>query len=261
MALAPLLLCVPLLLLLLLRARGWAARRAFGGGSASQTMMLRIAFLHPDLGIGGAERLVVDAAVALQNRGHSVVLHTAHHDASRCFTETRDGTLAVRVAGDWLPRTLCGRLHIVCATLRALWGALVLLLTEPECSVVVLDQVSAPAPLLRLGGLSVLFYCHFPDKLLSGSTAAGAPRPTLAAGGAAAALKRAVRWVYRLPFDLVEELSTGCASAVLVNSRFTASVFDEAFPLLRGSGASTNVCCCPLLRLQHCQLGPQGGDI
>ena len=93
MALA-LLLCVPLLLLLLLRARGWVARRAFGGSR------MRIAFLHPDLGIGGAERLVVDAAVALQNRGHSVVLHTAHHDASRCFTETRDGTLAVRVAGD-----------------------------------------------------------------------------------------------------------------------------------------------------------------
>ena len=28
--------------------------------------MVKIAFLHPDLGIGGAERLVVDAAVALQ---------------------------------------------------------------------------------------------------------------------------------------------------------------------------------------------------
>lgn len=112
---------LPLLLLLLLRARGWVARRAFGGGSVSPAKKMRVAFLHPDLGIGGAERLVVDAAVALQNRGHSVVLHTAHHDTSRCFVETRDGTLAVRVAGDWLPRTLCGRLHIVCATLRALW--------------------------------------------------------------------------------------------------------------------------------------------
>ena len=28
--------------------------------------MVKVAFLHPDLGIGGAERLVVDAAVALQ---------------------------------------------------------------------------------------------------------------------------------------------------------------------------------------------------
>jgi hypothetical protein len=28
---------------------------------------VRVAFLHPDLGIGGAERLIVDAAVGLQN--------------------------------------------------------------------------------------------------------------------------------------------------------------------------------------------------
>ena len=35
---------------------------------------MRIAFLHPDLGIGGAERLVVDAAVALQQQGHDVTV-------------------------------------------------------------------------------------------------------------------------------------------------------------------------------------------
>lgn len=35
---------------------------------------LRIAFLHPDLGIGGAERLIVDAAVALKQRGHDVTM-------------------------------------------------------------------------------------------------------------------------------------------------------------------------------------------
>ena len=29
------------------------------------TKMLRVAFLHPDLGLGGAERLVVDAAAGL----------------------------------------------------------------------------------------------------------------------------------------------------------------------------------------------------
>jgi hypothetical protein len=40
-------------------------------------------FFHPDLGIGGAERLVVDAAVALQERGHP----------RHCFDEARDGKL------------------------------------------------------------------------------------------------------------------------------------------------------------------------
>lgn len=53
---------------------------------------MKIGFVHPDLGIGGAERLVVDAAIALQNRGHKVVLYTSHHDRSHCFKETRDGT-------------------------------------------------------------------------------------------------------------------------------------------------------------------------
>ena len=33
---------------------------------------LNVAFLRPGLGIGGAERLVVDAAIELGARGHAV---------------------------------------------------------------------------------------------------------------------------------------------------------------------------------------------
>ena len=40
---------------------------------------------------GGAERLVVDAALGLQKLGHSVDIYTSHHDPSHCFEETRDG--------------------------------------------------------------------------------------------------------------------------------------------------------------------------
>lgn len=50
-----------------------------------------IVFFHPDLGIGGAERLVVDAAVGLQERGHRVVIFTNHCDPKHCFDECRDG--------------------------------------------------------------------------------------------------------------------------------------------------------------------------
>jgi alpha-1,3/alpha-1,6-mannosyltransferase len=50
-----------------------------------------IVFLHPDLGIGGAERLVVDAAVGLQKRGHRIVIFTSHCDPKHCFDEARDG--------------------------------------------------------------------------------------------------------------------------------------------------------------------------
>ncbi|RAL67018.1 hypothetical protein DID88_007798 [Monilinia fructigena] len=56
-----------------------------------------IVFFHPDLGIGGAERLVIDAAVGLQNRGHKIVIFTSHCDPKHCFDEARDGTLDVRV--------------------------------------------------------------------------------------------------------------------------------------------------------------------
>ncbi len=52
---------------------------------------LRIGFIHPDLGLGGAEKLVVDAAVALKRRGHEVVIYTSRHEKARCFEETRDG--------------------------------------------------------------------------------------------------------------------------------------------------------------------------
>lgn len=50
-----------------------------------------VVFFHPDLGIGGAERLVIDAAVGLQNRGHKVTIFTSHCDAQHCFDEARDG--------------------------------------------------------------------------------------------------------------------------------------------------------------------------
>ena len=55
--------------------------------------MVRIVFLHPDLGIGGAERLVVDAALALKSKNHDVHILTTHHDVNHCFTETKNGEL------------------------------------------------------------------------------------------------------------------------------------------------------------------------
>lgn len=58
-----------------------------GTGAVAST----IVFFHPDLGIGGAERLVVDAAVGLQTRGHKVVIFTNHCDPTHCFDECRDG--------------------------------------------------------------------------------------------------------------------------------------------------------------------------
>jgi len=47
-----------------------------------------VGFIHPDLGIGGAERLIIDAAVELKKLGYEIYLYTAHHDVARCFEDT-----------------------------------------------------------------------------------------------------------------------------------------------------------------------------
>jgi alpha-1,3/alpha-1,6-mannosyltransferase len=51
--------------------------------------VMKIAIVHPDLGIGGAERLIVDAAICLQRQGHSVTIYTSHYDPGHCFPETK----------------------------------------------------------------------------------------------------------------------------------------------------------------------------
>jgi len=61
---------------------------------------MKIAFIHPDLGLGGAERLVVDAAIGLKSRGHDVEFFTSHHDPSHCFKETRDGVWSLENDSD-----------------------------------------------------------------------------------------------------------------------------------------------------------------
>ncbi|KAK5997699.1 Alpha-1,3/1,6-mannosyltransferase alg-2 [Cladobotryum mycophilum] len=181
-----------------------------------------IVFFHPDLGIGGAERLVVDAAVGLQSRGHHVVIFTNHCDPSHCFDECRDGTLDVRVRGEWLvPMSIFNRLTILCAILRhihlifhiALLGELQAL--QPRAFIV--DQLSAGLPLLRIVApkTPILFYCHFPDLLL--------------AQGRKSIIKR----LYRIPFDRLEEWTMGFSQAVAVNSEFTKGVVQRTWPRLK----------------------------
>ncbi|KAI1471441.1 glycosyltransferase family 4 protein [Daldinia caldariorum] len=180
-----------------------------------------IVFLHPDLGIGGAERLVVDAAVGLQNRGHKVVIFTSHCDPKHCFDEARDGTLDVRVRGNTLvPPNILSRFSILCSILRQLHLILQVFLTSelrslsPDAFFV--DQLSAGVPLLQLlcPRARVLFYCHFPDLLL--------------ARGRARWWKRA----YRAPFDACELWSMSFADAVAVNSQFTRGVVSRTWPSL-----------------------------
>lgn len=204
-----------------------------------------VTFLHPDLGIGGAERLILDAALALQSRGHAVTIYTSYRDTRHCFEEARDGTLDVRVRGGSLvPAHLGGRFVVLFAVLRQviLVGWVVgegykrwmekrgTEAEEEEEEVFIVDQVPACVPILRfLGSCAdalrwlrflrrsrIFFYCHFPDQLLSRRDEGGWMRQFL-------------KQCYRVPFDAFEGWSISMADKVVANSNFTRGVVGDVF--------------------------------
>ena len=120
-----------------------------------------------------------------------------------------------------IPATFLGRFAILCAILRQTHLILQITLFSDELAKLTptsffVDQLSAGIPLLRLlqPRSRVIFYCHFPDKLL-------AKKGSL------------LKSLYRLPFNWLESWSTGCSDTIVVNSKFTKSVFAEAFPSLQ----------------------------
>lgn len=195
---------------------------------------MNVALLHLDLGIGGAEKFVVSAALALKQNGHRVTIFTTHHDPSHCFEETLNKDQLgddIVVCGDWLPASSgagggrgisrllgVGSATAVSASIRMVYLAAVVLATRwlpGRMDAVLIDGVSTPLPLFALCGVPSLFYCHYPDKMLC--------------------LNRNSSWLkklYRDVLDTLEEVTTGCATRVLVNSKYTASVFAEAFAQL-----------------------------
>lgn len=196
-----------------------------------------VTIIHPDLGIGGAERLIIDVALALQNRGYRVTVYTSHRDPSHCFEEARDGSLDVRVRGNSVfPAHLFGRLHVLMAVLRQL-HLTVSVLKELSSSdgkdtahidddIFIIDQVPACAPILKTLGTHfarskqrILFYCHFPDQLL-------------ARRNEGSSVFRLAKLLYRYPFDWFEGWAMSAADKVVANSRFTRGVVNEVF----GSG-------------------------
>ncbi|KAI0231869.1 Alpha-1,3-mannosyltransferase-like protein, partial [Massospora cicadina] len=152
---------------------------------------MKVCFIHPDLGIGGAERLIVDAAAGLVRNGHEVVIYTSYHDREHCFEETKDGTLDIRILGNSIfPSSMFGnRFRALLAYLRNLHLASVLVARDAKFDVIVVDQISTSIPILKLLEAKILFYCHFPDKLLT-------QRASL------------LKMLYRWPIDNLEEWTT-----------------------------------------------------
>ncbi|CAO1630060.1 unnamed protein product [Sympodiomycopsis kandeliae] len=212
---------------------------------------LRVAIIHPDLGIGGAERLIVDTAVGLQQIGHEVEIFTTYHDPKHCFEPTRDGTLKVHKMGTYIPRAVAGKFHSVFAIAqhlslvfqlllallyfqfpgflpRSLYNALSGAPPMQPFDIIFMDQQAFGVPWLKiLAKTRVVFYCHFPDKEISNSIA---KQRAIARGHSGPSV---FRYLYRIPLNMVEEGTIDYADKILVNSEFTQQYFLKAFHRLR----------------------------
>ncbi len=164
------------------------------------------------------------------------------------------GTFPVTVLGNTIPRSVFGGFSILCSMLRQLHLTYLLLLQiysprfflsflntligmfrfllfipsgqQPRNSIGLhkieafdiyfVDQLSVSIPLIRwFGQRRVIFYCHFPDWLLSGlwdfdvknnKNEDGAQIVMKKNGNL---LMRVIKFLYRLPFDRIEEITTG----------------------------------------------------
>ncbi|EAX94794.1 glycosyl transferase, group 1 family protein [Trichomonas vaginalis G3] len=169
----------------------------------------KIAVLHPDLGIGGAERLIIDVAHAVMIDHKDTTVYTTHYDTNHCFPDTKD--LTIKVAAAWVPRSIFGFGHIIFSLFSFLWLTIYAALTS-KAEIFIVDQISAWVPILRLlcPRAKIIFYCHFPDLRL-------------------ASHKSLIRKIYRLPFDLIEKWGIKASHLIYVNSNFTAGVTKQEF--------------------------------
>jgi alpha-1,3/alpha-1,6-mannosyltransferase len=131
----------------------------------------------------------------------------------------------VVVAGSFfhlIPRSIFNRFLAVLANLRTLICTLWMICYGPQFDAVVCDQVSISLPLLKLFRYRTIFYCHFPDKLLSGK-------------------RGFIKSIYRFFIDLWEEICIWFADLVYVNSRYTQGIFYKHFPLLNRLKVKTEI--------------------
>jgi alpha-1,3/alpha-1,6-mannosyltransferase len=176
---------------------------------------MKVLYVHPDLGVGGAERLIVDAALATQSSGHEVSIITNQYNPSHCFEDTK--SLDIIVKFNWIPRQVFGRFHALLAYMKIFLASIWLVyFSGLKYDVAIVDQISLPVFVFKLNKIKVLFYCHFPDKLLCIYDK-----------------RNFLKKLYRLPIDWLEMKTTGMADVILVNSKFTSNVFYETFSSLK----------------------------
>lgn len=216
-----------------------------------------IVYIHLDLGIGGAEQLVINLALASnnttqQNNNNNIIqeeksertvsIYTSHCDPSHCFDEVKppNGILHenVHVCGSFFPASLWkNKATALCSSIRILYLTLMAMRDNPEADVFVIDVLPISLPLLwyfHRGNAALLFYCHFPDKLLTRDTVNGIPISELQQS---ISISGVLRKFYRTIMDKIEEYTMSFADLIVLNSEFTKTEVSRAFPHLSLSDA------------------------
>ena len=118
------------------------------------------------------------------------------------LTKITPGRLRVHYVVPPFPRSLGGKFHILFAHARQLHLTAHLLRPgAPTYDVYFVDQLSTCVPFLRaVGHTRVVFYCHFPDKLLANGA--------FVEGNLVKKRVGLLKWLYRLPMDWLEETTT-----------------------------------------------------
>jgi alpha-1,3/alpha-1,6-mannosyltransferase len=174
---------------------------------------MRIAFLHPDMGIGGAEQLVVNLAMSCKQLGHYVKIFTPSYDPTRALEQIKDGTIDLEVRGNFFPRRIFGKFHALCEYIRVFLAAMYLVFFGGNFDVIVIDQIPLAIPMLNLR-FKTFFYCHYPDKLLCTER------------------KGIFKKIYRYIIDTIEEITMLFAHEIAVNSYYTQGIFKESFRII-----------------------------
>lgn len=197
-----------------------------------------VVFVHLDLGVGGAEQLVVRLASASLRDGDRPTIMTTHCSPTHCFDEVKPGgplSPFVRVRGAWIPSSMAGRGTALCSALRIAWLTFAAIFESParDADAYVVDVLPTGLPLLRWfrPSAAIVFYCHFPDKLLTRDTVNGVRTTTTTTkeSGVVGLLRR----VYRRVMNVLEEVTMDYADSLVVNSEFTRETVLREFPRLR----------------------------
>jgi alpha-1,3/alpha-1,6-mannosyltransferase len=179
---------------------------------------MRVLIVHPDLGVGGAERLILDIAIATKSNGHDVTILTNQYDQKHCFEDSKDLNIIIKF--QWIPRQIFGLFHALLAYFKLMLASLWLIyFSGLKFDIICIDQISLPVAIFKLNKFKIMFYCHYPDQLLC------------VYDKKYNILKR----LYRVPLDWLEMKTTGMADVILVNSEFTSKMFRNTFPNLKNN--------------------------